>query len=184
MHPKLNSQSRGVTFIEFIIYIAVTAIALVSIVRFGWATLGASVKVEVSLELTQNGRLVIERMTEQVRHANDLNQGSSTFSVHPGILSLGNTAGAVTVDTYTKSVDVGGQMITIRKLRMKEGTASALDLTSDRIDVTNFVIRDRTRTGELETAQIELTMDFVDSGQDPLRSRSLSLQTTTAIRQP
>lgn len=180
MLPKLFH--RGFTLPELIIYIAIAAMVLVAILQFSWGILGAGVKVEVSNELTQNGRLALERITQIIRAADSINVGASTFGNHPSVLVI-DSPGAnpdITLDTYLTTVTHGGEILTIRKIRARNG--SAVDLTSNQMNVTNFVVRNLTHAGEPENLQINLTLNTAQSGQDPLRNQSVTLQTSASLR--
>lgn len=172
----------GFTLPELIIYVAIAAMVLVSLLQFSWDILGAGVKVEVANELTQNGRLVLERVTQRVRAAEGLLAGASTLGVNPSVLVLDFPGASpdITFDTYLTTVNQGGEILTIRKLRIQDG--SAADLTSNQINVTDFTVRNLTRGTERENLQITLTLRAAETGQDPLRDRSITLQTSASVR--
>ncbi|MFH1012593.1 MAG: prepilin-type N-terminal cleavage/methylation domain-containing protein [Candidatus Peregrinibacteria bacterium] len=178
-----NKNNKGFTMIELVVYVAVAAFILVGIVRFNWDIMGVGVKLNVSGELTQNSRLVLERITYKIQNAEALAVASSTFGVHPGVLTVTASGANSIIDTYTKNVSIGGQTISIRKLRMKEGAAAAIDLTSDKVNVTHFVLTNLTRDEEPANVKMELTLEYVETGEDPLRNESLSVQTAASLRQ-
>lgn len=108
----------------------------------------------------------------------------SNFGVHPSVLALdfpgSNTD--VAIDTYLKDIALGYENVQIRKLRLKEGLNTPVDLTSDRVNVTRFVVYNRTRFNEPKTVKIELTLEYIGSKQDFARVRSASFQTSVAVR--
>ncbi|MDP4008574.1 MAG: prepilin-type N-terminal cleavage/methylation domain-containing protein [Candidatus Peregrinibacteria bacterium] len=178
-------RNKGFTLIELIIYVAIASGVLVSVITFAWAVIGSGVKVDVSSELTQNGRFVLEKITQEIHAAEDVVIGSSTFGVSPGVLTLDlsgpNTD--VVFDTYAKDVTVGGQVISITKLRMQDGTDPAVDITSDKVNLTNFVLTNLTRDTEPANINIEITLVHITTGEDPLRDRNLSFETAVSIRE-
>lgn len=175
-------KTKAFTLIELIIYIAIIAIVFVSTVGILWNVIGGSVRVNSSTEIAYSARLVLDNITRSCRNANDILIASSTFDSHPGVLVFGNLEGDVTFDTATKNITVGGQSLTIRKLRMKTGAGSPIDLTSDKVDVTNFVVKNRTRGTEPKNVKVEVALAFVNPGQDPARNRTLSFETAVSIR--
>lgn len=182
---KIKNNNKGFTLIELIIYVGIAAAVLVLIVNFSWNVIGSGVKVNVSSELTQNGRLAMEKLTQEIHAAEDIVTGSSTFASHPGVLTL-DLAGSgtdVIFDTYEKSVTVGGSAVTIRKLRFKDGSADYVDITSDKIDLTNFVLTNLTRNNEAANINIEMTLEYVNPGEDPERERDLEIETSVSIRE-
>ncbi|MBI5413189.1 hypothetical protein HZA42_02455 [Candidatus Peregrinibacteria bacterium] len=175
-------RTKAFTFIEIIIYIAVIAIVLVSAMRILWDVIGGSVRVSASTEIAYSARLVLDNITRAGRGANDVLTASSTFGTHPGVLVFSNTGGDITFDTAAKNIIIGGQSVTIRKLRMKTGAGLPIDLTSDKVDVTNFVVKNRTRGTEPKNVKVEVTLAYVNPGQDIARSRTLSFETAVSIR--
>ena len=73
-------------------------------------------------------------------------------------------SGQVTIDTYTKEVLLGNRTFTIRKLRFDDGS-QVVDLTSDLVDVTQFVIRDRRQGTEPDTIKVEFTVQYFNPDQ-------------------
>lgn len=165
---------KGFSFPEIIIYIAIAAMVLVGVVLFSWRIIGAGVRVDVSTNLTQEGRLVLERITQAIRSA-DAVMETSVFNTNPGILNLDFPGTAdVIIDTYL----VSG----IRKLRMKEGANAAIDLTSNQATVTNFIVVNLRRAAEPANLRIDLTLNAAQAGQDPARNHSIALQTSASLR--
>ena len=175
-------KTKAFTLIELIIYIAILAIVLVSAIGFFWNVIGGSVRVSASAELTYSARLVLDNISRSGRSANDVITGISTFDSHPGVLVFATTGGDITFDTALKDITVGGQNVTIRTLRMKTGIGSPLDLTSDKVNVTHFVVKNRTRGTEPNNVKVEVTLAFVNPGQDPARNQTISFETAVSIR--
>ena len=183
MFPKIISpkSKAAFTFVEAIIYIAIGAMVLVGVITFSWRIIGSGVKVDVSAELTQQGHLALERITQSVQGADGIVSGA--YGSYPGAVTLDYPGTAdITVDTYTASVNVGGQSLTIRKLRLKEGVSAAVDLTSNRVNVTNFVLTNLRRGTEPANLRVALTLQTVSAGQDPQRNRSITLSTSASVR--
>ncbi len=175
-------KTKAFTLIELIVYIGILSIVLVSAIGFLWNIIGGSVRVSASAELTYSARLVLDNITYAGRGAHDVLTANSTLDSHPGVLVFENTGGDVTFDTATKDIIVGGQNVTIRKLRMKTGTGSPIDLTSDKVDVTDFVVKNRTRGTEPKNVKVEVALAFVNPGQDLARDQTLSFETAVSIR--
>lgn len=144
-----------------------------------------NVSVKGSQEVYGNARLTMNSITRAIRGALDINTGSSTFASHPGVLSLKYSASSqddVIINTYTRSVSVGGIATTIRTLRMKEGQGAYQDLTSDSIDVTNFVLRNLSR-GTAKIVNAEITFRRINVSGDSEYDASVSLETAVGLRQ-
>jgi len=183
MQHKLHKNRSGFTLIELIIYISITTFVLISIVTFMWGVMDGENRMNVSNELTENGKVVFDKVTEKMRNAEDVVVGSSTFDTNPGVLVLDVGSENLTFDTYDKDVTVGGVQLTITKIRMQEGSDPAVDLTSDKVDVTDFTLKRRTRDEEAENIKMEISLDFVTGGTDLDSVKSLDLETAISIRE-
>jgi type II secretory pathway component PulJ len=181
----MNIKKNGFTLVELIAYIALTAIILVGAVNFTMNVIIGDREARGNQEVYANARVVMNQMASQIRNAEDVITGSSTFASHPGVLTLDftGTGTDVVFDTYTKSVTIGGSSTTIRKLRVKEGSDAAVDLTNDNLDVTNFVVRNLTRESERKNINIELTIQRANPGADSDFAASISLETGVSLRQ-
>lgn len=179
---NIRNKLSGITLLEIIIYTAISSIVLVFILRFMWNIFGTQARIEASAELTQNGRIILEKITGDFHNAEDF-LPASVFDSNPGTLAI-NTAGSTTViyDTYLKSVMIGGQTVATKKLRRKVGAADPLDLTTDGINVTNFQIQNRTRSSASKNIRIELSLEYLNPGGDPDREKELTFETAISSR--
>lgn len=178
------AQRAGFTLMEVLLYVALSSIVIGGGTAIALRVLEDRAKHESVLEVQQLGELVVSRMQQNIRAADDVITASSTFGTHPGVLTLDFPGAGTDVifDTYTTSVSFGGRMTTIRKLQMTDGGAAAVDLTSDLVDVTNFVLNDRTPGSETDNVQIELTIARVNLDNVPTYSAEQSFQTSVSIR--
>ena len=118
-------------------------------------------------EAQENASLVYARISQNVRASDFVVRSGGTrtlFDINPGRLSLQMPSGQVTIDTYTKEVLLGNRTFTIRKLRFDDGS-QVVDLTSDLVDVTQFVIRDRRQGTEPDTIKVEFTVQYFNPDQ-------------------
>ena len=121
-------------------------------------------KQDIVSNINEEGIFALDIMTYHVQRATALN-ATSVFGTHPGRLVLTVGAGTTTFDTYEKVVDFGGQSVTIRTLRMNDGTGP-VDLTSDRVDVTNLLLTN-VSTGATSGVIISLTLHSAAPTADP-----------------
>jgi len=178
-------SGAGFTLIELMVYIAIISIILVASINFMWQIMNTRTKSQVTQEAQQNARFAMERMVIEIRGAEDVVKtgGASTFDVHPGKLTLQYTAGDVVIDTATSTVTLGGKSVDIRKLRITEGAGSPIELTSDRVDVTNLIFTDLTQGDDKDNIRIQLTIENVNPENVVWRESSISLQSAASIRQ-
>jgi hypothetical protein len=181
LNHGLRVGNKGFTFVEMIIYIAIFTIVLFVIFRLFWQVQVSDIKGRVSRETKENISQTMEIFKHYVRQADNLNAGDSVFGSNPGILSLEN-GGAIKIDTYEKEITIGGKTQTIRKLRLTEGVDPALDITSDHVNVDNFVLTDLTHDAGLGAVLMDLTVSGVNPGGDPLYEHSFSIQSGAVVR--
>lgn len=170
---------------ELIIYVAISMSIMVGMVTFVWNIIGTEVKVDISTDLTQNARISLEKITQTVQAAEILNLPSCTFDVHPGQLELAyaDIEDYVLFDTYEKTVDIADQQTTIRKLRMTVGFEDPVDLTTDDVDVTNFVITNLSRENDSQNVKIELTLEYINISDFFPWNTTITLETSVSIRE-
>lgn len=178
---KIFKNKKGITLLEVIVYTAISSIILVFILKFSWNIFGTQARVGATAELTQNGRMVLEKIGQDIREAEDF-LPTSIFDSNPGVLSIDIPDGDdITFDTYTKEVLIGNQNMTIRKLRRTEA-GNSLDLTTDKVDVTNFLVKNRSRPPNAKNVKIELGFAYANPGNDMQRNKSIDLETSFTLR--
>ena len=182
MNKKIEQNEKGFTLIELILYVAIAAIVVVGAVNIAWNLIFAQVYTEARQEVYYNGRLLLNELTLKIREAQDVSSGS--MGSHPSSITLDYPGSGtdVIIDTYDKSVNVGGQPSTIKKIRIKEGPLTYADLTSDTVNVTNFTLDDYTRGSEPAVIKVFLTLEHTNPGGDPKYDASQSYETTVSIR--
>lgn len=178
-------NKKAFTLMELIVYVAISATVLVGIITFSWNIMGTGVKVDISTELTQNARTCMEKFTQGVQAAMDLDTGGSTFDIHPGVLSLDYDLAAddIVIDTYEKQIDVAGNPTTIRKLRLTKGSESPVDITSDQMNVTNFVITNLTRDTDAQNVTMQLTLEYINVDNHYPWNNTITIETSATIRE-
>jgi type II secretory pathway pseudopilin PulG len=181
-----NIGCSGFTLVELIVYVGIAALSLMMILITGQNLISSNIRAQAQRELSVNMRPLMNQFTQSVRNAEDIVTASSTFNAHPGAITL-DYAGSgtdVIIDTYTKDVTLSnGQIVTIRKLRIKEGALAYQDLTSDQVDVSNFVLRNLTKTSERKNINIEVTLEQLNPLNDPNYNTTISVETAISLRQ-
>jgi len=178
-----NDQlNKGFTLVETIIYIAIVSIFFWVALGFFWQMKQAETTGSISREVKENTAQVIELFRQAVRNGENVNEGASQFGIDPGSLTLVYPGGNRVFDTYEKSVTIGGVSVDVRKLRLTYGGQS-YDLTSDRVDVDQFLLSNFTQGAEPNVVQMEFQLSNVNPGGDPDYDESLSARITANVRQ-
>lgn len=180
---KVGSK-KGFTLIEMLIYIMIASIVFIFAFNAGWNVFKASNHISVRQDVYTNTRIIANQFQKYVRGAGDILTNISVFNSNPGVLALDypGVGTDVIFDTYSKDVTIGGRVITIKKIRIKDGAAAYEDLTNDKINVSNFVVKNFSRGGLSKTVQISLTLDRVNPDNNPDFSASGSFTTSFTLR--
>ena len=169
----LIHRGQGVTLLEMLVYITLVSILVLAFVGFALDVIGTAQKARVKQEVQQNARFAMARMIYEIRSANGLNTGSSTFGSHPGVLSLA-TSTPVTNPTV---FDVSNG-----RLRIKQGASAAQDLTSSKLTVSNLVFTNRSVSGRTSNVKIELTIEHPNPENIEIFDVAVSLKGSAVIR--
>lgn len=140
---------RGFSLIELLIYIAFVSIIAVVFVNFTLDLTGSAHKARVHQELQQNARFAMERVMQEIRAAEALNTGASTFGSHPGILSLSTTNPVNNPTVF----DVSGGV-----LRIKQGAGAAVPLIGSNFTASNFVVDNLSVNNRTTNVRVTLTI--------------------------
>lgn len=159
----------GFTLIETVIYIAIISVFLVSVIQFSTNVIRTGEKARVMNEVQQNARFALERITREIRSADSVNIGASTFDSHPGVLSI-SKGGANTV------FDLSGGV-----LRITEGAGSPVNLTTGSVNITNLVFENFSVINRTQNIRISITVEH--SASDSLEYvTSKTFNTSVVIR--
>jgi hypothetical protein len=173
-NPKshiLNSK-HGFTFIEIILYLALTSIILVAAIRFSWDVIYGQVKSRVQREVNQNMRFVSERIVYEIRNSSSINSlTSSSISLAMSDSSRNPT-----------NIDINNG-----KIRIGYGSSgscpvsSPCNITSDQINVTqlNFTDLSTANSGHINLA---ITMEYLNSSDRSEWEKIQTYQTSVELR--
>lgn len=143
---------HGYTLIELLLYIAMLGILLPSVVMFMGAAVETRVKNQTITEVNEQGMAAMDTVTQIIRNANAITAPAAAAS---------GAALTVTVPTASLSptiFDVSGSA-----LRVKEGAAAAIPLTSNDVQVSNLTFTNLTRSGTAGTVQVSFTLSYVNN---------------------
>lgn len=166
---------KAFTLIELIVYIAISSLIFVILINLTLNLIGISVKIDTATDALYSSRILVQRLTQEIRAADDVSVLSSIFGANPGKLVLQKSGGTVTFDVYQKQSGA-------RTLRRQEDSLPAVDLTSDRVDVSNFILYNRTRGTEPKNIKYDFTVGAFNPSADPLRQKSITIHSAVSVR--
>ena len=146
---KINLQS-GYSIVEIIIYIAVFAV-LTTVVMNSFIVLTSFYNQNrTHHDLLENGNSVMERLSREIRTANNIRTGTSTLGSNPGVLDLDSVDSSNNTQTVKFSTTNGA-------LNLAVNGTSVGNLLGPNIQVTSLVFRKITTTNST-AVKIEMTL--------------------------
>lgn len=174
-------NQKGFTLIEFIIYIGIVTLVLIASLTFAWTLINDQIKQERLIEVNDNGSFVLEKISYYTKRAASLD-AQTIYDINPGKLVLNYSSNPqVIIDTYQKEVTLGEISTTIIKLRIKIGAEPAIDIISDKINVTNFIITDLSNASAV-TLKIDLSLEAVNPSKSKTYEAQNSWTTSFTLR--
>jgi type II secretory pathway component PulJ len=175
---KHHIQKRnGFTLMEILVYISLFSLIMVFLVQFLSAILQENVEDTAREEVEASLLTAINIIDSEVRNATDIYLPTSTFSSHPGQLSL-TTVRSLPADEQITYVDFF--ISDDERLCIRRDTSTAECLTSPRLRVTNLQFIRLIPSEGSQSIQTKLTLEYRSSKAD-LRAPS-SIQSTANLR--
>ncbi|MFA5076491.1 MAG: prepilin-type N-terminal cleavage/methylation domain-containing protein [Patescibacteria group bacterium] len=154
-------NQRGFTLIEFVIYIGIVTFVLIASLTFAWTIINDQIKQGNLIEVNYHGGFIMQKVLYYSQRASTVD-AQTVYNTNPGKLVLNYpTNPQIVIDTYQKQITLGGNPVTITKLRFQEGVSTAIDLTSDEVTVNNFSITNLS-TANVTTFRVDLDLEAVN----------------------
>lgn len=151
-HPIHTATScAGFTLVELLLYVSISGAMALVVSIFLTILISARVKNQTILEVEEQGIALIQRITQTVRNATDVNSPSQGTSSDALNLTVPVSSDSPTI------FDLAGGVA-----RMQEGSSAPISLTSPRIQATSFQIQNLGGTGTPGTIRIQLTLVHVN----------------------
>lgn len=145
------SNERGFSLIEILLTVAAFGAVMLMLTVLLSNMLSTNVKTQAFAEVDFNGQFIVEKITQAVRNAQTL-QGP-TAGQAAAVLTLGMAASADNPTIFDLSNGV---------VRMKEGSAPALALSSSKVTVSNFVVTNLSRPDTRGMVNISFTVSHLN----------------------
>ena len=169
---------KGFTLIEIIIYIFLAVSILLVSSSFAWQIIDNKTKASAITEVQQNGRFIIEKLTQEIHQAMGINNNSS-FGIN---LALPENAGrflSLAMRNRTNNPTVINVLNNF--IRMSHGRQPYYQLSSNQVKVTNITFKNYT-TGKSSNIKIILTIEYLNPPQRQQYQASDTWQTTVELR--
>ncbi|OGZ33444.1 MAG: hypothetical protein A2174_01285 [Candidatus Portnoybacteria bacterium RBG_13_41_18] len=171
---KSKKASGGFTLIEMLVYLTILVIIMGTIVIFGVMIIRTGAKIKVNAEVMDNGRRALNIMAYEIKKAQSIYSPTIVFDANPGQLSLEQSVSqpAEETKTYVDFFKCGD------RLCLKREDEDALNITSDKVRVTNLVFSKLSNS--TPSIQISLRIESL-AAPSPYYSSSVDLTTTVDL---
>lgn len=164
-------KNAGYTLIELLLYISLAGILLVSLTMFFGMSVDARIKTQSVTEVNQQGALAMDYIQQTVRNATSISAPAAAAS--GSSLTVVVPTGSLSPTIFNLSGSI---------LQVKEGSAAAISLTNDDVQVTNLTFTNLTRSGTDGVVRISFTVSRTNPGGRNEYDFSKTFTTTVAIR--
>ncbi len=150
---KFDFQSfanNGSSLLETLIYAAILGMVAVFATGSILAMMRSYSSVKMSRDLNFSASVAMERMANEIRLANDIDDAGSIFSVSPGKLKLNTVDGSGSATTIEFFLNGTG-------IYAKEGSGSPEALTASSTEITSLIFNKITSSGVSKAVKISLT---------------------------
>ncbi|MDO8498666.1 MAG: prepilin-type N-terminal cleavage/methylation domain-containing protein [bacterium] len=161
-------MQKGFTLIELILYVAIVAIVLGSLIPFAWNIIGGEVKSQTDQEVSSQARIVSEKIKTEIRNAKDF-----VSIIPPATLNL--------TDINNNSVVI---TLSAGKVTLNRGGAGATALNSDNTNVPALTFTNYTSADyKTKNIQFVFTIDDNYSGtRQEYNASPLTVESSAEIR--
>ena len=167
----------GFSLLEMLIYIALVAIIISSVVFFGIWAIQVGAKTKANSEVLGNARRALETMVYEIRRSQSLYAPTSIFDASPGQLSLEQTSAAGAAES-SNFIDF---FLCGQSLCLKREQSEPILLTSSYVRVTSLTFNQRLNS--VSSPSIKITLQVASaSSTRPEETASIDLTTTANLR--
>jgi len=149
----------------------IVIVILVTIFNFGWEIIYGDAKSQAMREVQQNSRLAIEKITENILVASDINNPSP-----------GNTSNSLSLSMQDLSLDPTIFEVVDNKLRVTQGESGPRELTNNRVKITNLQFTNLSYTDTPGTVRVQIAIEHVNPNNLNQYEASLDTKDTISLR--
>lgn len=166
-----TSERSGLSLIETLLYLAVSAVILLSVSSFFSLMLQARAKNQIIAEVEQQGLAATHIILQTIRNASSINSPVAGFSSASTLLVVPTAVSSPTVFDLSAGV-----------LRVTEGVIAAVNLTNSRVVATNLNFYNLTRSGTSGVLRVQFTLSQAASGATSEFNYSKTFYASASLR--
>lgn len=144
-------KQKGFTLVELLLYLGLAAVLLLVISVFLAMLLQSRVKNQTVAEVEGQGAMVMNLITQTIRNAEGINSPAAGASA----ASLSLDAAGVSNDPTVFDLSSG-------TLRIQEGAAAPVALTSSQVTASSLSFQNLSRAGTPGTVRVQFTLSYIN----------------------
>jgi len=166
-------MKKGFTLVEMLLYLAILSVVVLAFSSFLSLSYTSRVKAAVIAEVEQQGSQTMSLITQNIRN-----------SVSVTAPSAGVSASSLTLTEYTGSNSPTIFDQSVNTLRITEGVTAAVNLTSNRVIVSNLSFRNLSRPSTPGAVQVKFTLTHINPSNRGEYIYSKNFTSTASLRWP
>src|SRR3989338_10209773 len=146
----MKKNSQGSSLLETLIYAAILGMVAIFTTDSILAMMKSYTSVKMSRDLNFSASVAMERMANEIRLANDIDEAGSVLAVSPGKLKLNTIDGsgfATTIEFFLSGTGIF----------VKEGSSASEALTASTTEITSLIFSKITASTVSKAVKISLT---------------------------
>lgn len=147
---KRSTKQQGFTLVEVLLYLAITVLILSTITVVFTQIVETRQRARTLAEVDQQGIQIMQEITQTIRDAQAINAPT-----------IGTSASTLNLDVIHSINDPTIYTLSGTTLEVTEGASAAVELSSNRIAVSNITFSNLSRAGTNGTVRIEFTLEYV-----------------------
>jgi Tfp pilus assembly protein PilE len=168
----ISNFSRGFTFIEAILYVAIVSVMLSALIPFAWDIIEGGARSSVQQEVSSNARFISERIKYEIRNATGINGTTDCASASKIISLVNNNAGLnPTIITYTSP-----------NITIKQGAGATVNLNSADVLISGFTCSNNTSGVLTKNISFAFTVNQAYTGARADFKSTITVQSSAELR--
>lgn len=170
----ITFQQKGFTLIELLLYVTIVGSLLTAVSLFFATAADSRVKNQSIMEVDQQGVAAMDYITQTIRNADAITAPAT-----------GATASSLTLTVPTGSLSPTiFSLDSNAALQVKEGTATEIPLTNNKIAISNLTFKNNTRSSTPGIIQVSFTASRLNPAGRAEYTYQKTFMSSAALRQP
>lgn len=170
---KIKTKKSGVTLIELLMYIAMSAIILMTSSMFLTLLINSRIKNQTIAEVGQQGTQIIQNISRAIRKAESINSPSAGSSSTTLSITMTDSGVNPTIFQYSNGA-----------MEIREGSGGFISLSSPRIIVSDVTFRNLSRPSTPGIIRTQFTLSHLNPAGRNEYSFSRTFTTSSSLRYP